>query len=428
MPIGLDERCLERLRQGLAEQNPEFKLRHGWNLDRASLLGLLELEKALPNNADLKASLEKFINETPLFDYVYGELSKELYDFEEFDSESKQSSLIENPKYSDVEALATRLISGFEGLPRRYRFTFKLNSELSAHFHGPEYKLTDSVRLIFPNPDFAEQFPLVSDIPGRDRWLHGGGLLGLAGPKEWNDKSLYLQVESHGFVGKWTSTTPEESAVSVLKSVLGTCLAIRALRQRYVYSPTTIKQRAYVHERLDNRWQLYDSIELDEALSNVLSELVLDDLDGTIDTEQKKRVFLINRLKLLERAWSDEAVNERILLAGKWLLDSYSGKNELLSFVQATVALEILLGDKAVSDLVGLGELLRNRCAYLVGKTHAQRNEILDDFKKIYDIRSKIVHRGKDRLKRNEKELLYTLRWLVSRVIQEELERIERDA
>ncbi|RUO34290.1 hypothetical protein CWE11_06075 [Aliidiomarina sanyensis] len=428
MPIGLDQRCLERLRGGLAEQIPEFKLHHGWSLDRSSLSGLFELEKALPNKMALKASLEMFINETPLFDYVYGELSKELHDFEEFDSESKQSSLIENPKYSDAEQLAARLISGFEELPRRYQFTFKLNSELSAHFHGHEYKLTDSVRLIRPNAEFTELFPLVSGIPGRDRWLHGGGLLGLVGPKELTGDSLYLQVESHGFVGKWTSTTPEESAVSVLKSVLGTCLAVRAFRQRYVYSPTTIKQRAYIHEWRDNRWRLYDSIELDESVSNIISELVLDDLDGTIDNDQKKRAFLTNRLKLLERAWSDEAINERILLAGKWLLDSYSGKNELLSFVQATVALEILLGEKTVSDLIGLGELLRNRCAYLVGKTHAQRNEILDDFKKIYEIRSKIVHRGKDRLKRHEKDLLYTLRWLVSRVIQEELERIERNA
>ena len=428
MPIGLDERCLERLRQGLAERIPEFRLRHGWNLDRASLSGLLELEKALPDKAEIKASLERYINETPLFDYVYGQLSKELHDFDEFDSESMPSKLIENARYSDVEGLATRLITEFEALPRSYQFTFKLNAELCSHFHGPEYQLTESIRLIRPSLAFAEQFPLESEILGRDRWVHGGSLLGRADPKEWNEQSLYLQVESHGFVGKWTSTTPEESAVSILKSVLGTCLAIRAFRHRHAYSPTSIKQRAYIHEQIDGRWQLYDSIELDEPLSNVLSEIILDDLNGSLDTDPKKVAFLINRLKLLEKAWSDEAVNERILLAGKWLLDSFSGKNELLSFVQATVALEILLGDKAASDLIGLGELLRNRCAYLVGRTHAQRNEILEDFKKIYEIRSKIVHRGKDRLKRHERELLYTLRWLVSRVIQEELERIERNA
>lgn len=428
MALGLHERCLERLRQGLIDQIPEFKLQNGWNLNRASLAGVLELEKSLPNNAELQATLERYVNETPLFDYVFGELSKELHDLDNFDAESESARLIDNPRYSDAEALAARLIDGFEALPRQYRFTFKLNPELCYHFLAPEHKLTDSIRFVRPGPEFAEEYPLTSGIPGRDRWLHGGGLLGLSGPKEWHEKSLYIQVDAAGFVGKWTSTTPEESAVSVVRSILGTCLAIRAFRLRWSYSPTTIKARAYIHESLDGRWQLYDSLELDEALSNVLSDLVLDDLEGALDTDTKKTGFLLNRLTLLQRAWSDEAVNQRILLAGKWLLDGYSGKNELLSFVQASVALEILLGDKAVSDLVGLGELLRNRCAYLVGKTHAQRQEILEDFKKIYDIRSRIVHRGKDRLRQNERELLYTLRWMVGRVIQEELERIERDA
>ena len=428
MPIGLHERCLDRLRQGLADLIPEFKLQNGWNLDRASLSGVLQLETSLPNNAELKATLERYVNETPLFDYVYGAISKELYDLEEFDSESHLIKLIQNPRYSDADALAARLIAGFEALPRQYRFTFQLNPKLCEHFRAQEHNLTDSIRLVRPSPEFAEQFPLSSGIPGRDRWLHGGGLLGLADQKEWNENSLYIQLELPGFVGKWTSTTPEESAVSVVKSILGTCLAIKAFRLRWSYSPTTIKKRAYIHEFIDDRWQLNDSMELDEALSSVLSDLVIDDINGTLDSDAKKSDFLLNRLMLLERAWSDEAVNERILLAGKWLLDSYSGKNELLSFVQATVALEILLGDKAVSDVVGLGELLRNRCAYLVGKTHAQRQEILEDFRKIYDIRSRIVHRGKDRLRQEERKLLNTLRWMVSRVIQEELERIERDA
>jgi hypothetical protein len=62
------------------------------------------------------------------------------------------------------------------------------------------------------------------------------------------------------------------------------------------------------------------------------------------------------------------------------------------------VAMEILLGDKAVSDLMGLGELLRNRCAYLIGDSQTQREEILDEFKKIYEVRCQIVHRGKSRL------------------------------
>ena len=34
------------------------------------------------------------------------------------------------------------------------------------------------------------------------------------------------------------------------------------------------------------------------------------------------------------------------MLSGQWLLDSHISKNKLLSFVQATIALEIILGEE----------------------------------------------------------------------------------
>ena len=112
----------------------------------------------------------------------------------------------------------------------------------------------------------------------------------------------------------------------------------------------------------------------------------------------------------------------RILLAAQWLFDSYGGTDEMLSFVQAAVVLEILLGDKAVSDVVGLGELLRNRCAYLISRSQVQREEILSEFPRIYAVRSKIVHEGKKRLNQEEWRLFSRLRWMFARVIQSEVQ------
>jgi Apea-like HEPN len=68
-----------------------------------------------------------------------------------------------------------------------------------------------------------------------------------------------------------------------------------------------------------------------------------------------------------------------------------------------------------------LNELLRNRCAYLVGKNQSQREEILTEFADIYKVRSEIVHRGKSRLSKQERQLFYRLRWLCGRAIQEEI-------
>jgi hypothetical protein len=90
------------------------------------------------------------------------------------------------------------------------------------------------------------------------------------------------------------------------------------------------------------------------------------------------------------------------------------------------VVLEILLGDKAASDEIGLGRLLGNRCAYLIGKTQEERATILSDFKQIYDVRSDIVHEGKSRLTHDELMLFNKLQWFCHRVIQKEIELLKK--
>jgi hypothetical protein len=111
----------------------------------------------------------------------------------------------------------------------------------------------------------------------------------------------------------------------------------------------------------------------------------------------------------------------RLRNCSQWHFDSMCGSNHLLRFVQATVAIEILLGDKATSDRVGLGDLLANRCAYSLAKDARERQTLLVDFKNIYDTRSRIVHRGKADLTKEETEQLWTLMWLARRLIQHEL-------
>ena len=83
-------------------------------------------------------------------------------------------------------------------------------------------------------------------------------------------------------------------------------------------------------------------------------------------------------------------------------------------------ALEILLGEHADTAKASLGEILGNRLAYLIGKNHRDRSEILNDFKKVYGVRSGILHHGKHRLRGQEKEYLGRTKTYCERAIQEE--------
>jgi hypothetical protein len=66
-----------------------------------------------------------------------------------------------------------------------------------------------------------------------------------------------------------------------------------------------------------------------------------------------------------------------LLLAAQWLFDSCTAEDEILAFVQAVVVLEILLGDETPSEEIGLGALLRNRCAYLIANKVEERARLI---------------------------------------------------
>lgn len=126
-------------------------------------------------------------------------------------------------------------------------------------------------------------------------------------------------------------------------------------------------------------------------------------------------------------AFSAGPTADQIVIASQWLFDSYATRDELLSFVQSMVVLEILLGDKKTSDAIGVGELIRNRFAYLIGTNQKERTELMDDFNKIYRVRSQIVHSGKHRLTLEERMLFSRLRWMCLRLITKELELLKAD-
>ena len=427
MALNIHPECRNSLIDTLAEALEKARVNNKSYLNRKSLYHLFKVEDVLPQRGKIKKDLEAYIGESPIFDFVYGKLSRDLNENETYNPDFPDQLLSDNPNYSDIRALSTSLVNELESLPWKYCFTFQLNSSIGQHATDELIPLTENIRAIKKGAELVTNFQLESGVEKRDRYLHGGGLLGLASPQSWSDDSLYIQIFTEGFVGKFVSTTPEVLAIDTFKSIVGILVALRLIKVRYSYSNSISKNRVYTH-RMKFIWEIKDSIELNDDISKTIINLEYDDLDGTLDTDLKKQVFLKQRLKLLAKALSHQESSEKICLAGRWLFESYCGNNELLSFVQTTVCLEILLGDKAVSDLMGLGELLRNRCAYLIGQNHAQREEVLNDFKKIYDIRSKIVHRGKSQLKMHERELFHKLQWMANRVIQEEIQLIKKNA
>lgn len=85
----------------------------------------------------------------------------------------------------------------------------------------------------------------------------------------------------------------------------------------------------------------------------------------------------------------------RLKTAAIWLLRSRMSAKGMDQVLETTIALEVLLGDRQLSDKVGLTRLMSNRCAYALAASTKDRDEIQEFFERFYGLRSKIVHTGR---------------------------------
>jgi hypothetical protein len=126
----------------------------------------------------------------------------------------------------------------------------------------------------------------------------------------------------------------------------------------------------------DGKWSWATTLNLGEDLSRALSTIRLADFIA-METGAKQNSMLAIIWAEMKSAFNGGKKADSILLAAQWFFNGSHGPDELLKYVQAMVVLEILLGDKRASDQMGLNELLRNRCAYLIGNSHEDRRRFM---------------------------------------------------
>jgi hypothetical protein len=283
--------------------------------------------------------------------------------------------------------------------------------------------------LVRASDEFEVLFPTRSDNPRRNQFLSGNSLLSMrsADDSSWIVGSTYLQIQVEGFAGHIGETMPLFNAEAALKAFCGLGMGLHLFKKSRVYRPVSPNVELLVHRQVDANWNIVRKFALSTSAAETFSDLVMENLGGEFPEEAQKE-WIASRMNLVTVLLSQAGAAERVILGAQWLFDSYGGRNELLSFIQAMVVLEILFGEAADRTEIGLGELLRNRCAYMIGVSNEQRTEILKDFAEIYKIRSQIVHRGKARLSAKERALFSRLQWLCRRAIQEEVKLFAGDS
>ena len=429
MPLGLHADCKSRLVDALSEALPHIELKNGMFVEELSAFILLyNPEKVLPIKGKIRDQLVNYIDERPLTEFVTTTLSSELRDAT-YISDGPNIKLAELEPYRDAKQVAERLVESLESLPRQYTLTLRLPKMLDTLVSPDKTKivLSPNIRIVRATSEFRQAFEFETVSDSLRTKLVGGSLLGALFDSnkkaEWEVDALYLQIGVTGYIGIYGGSNTYQDALRTLRSVFGLGTALRLFETKYEYTLAKPSASVIVHQqRADSSWEILESVELNDTLAATLNTLRLSKVNDWIDSQQKQDVWSERIFEEMRGVFRQEKKAESILLASEWYFDSSHGADELLRYVQSMIVLEIILGDKATSDLMGLNELLRNRCAYLIGKSQEERAELHETFKKIYDVRSQIVHRGKHRLTTDERWLLSRLRWIGLRVIQKEVD------
>ena len=150
-------------------------------------------------------------------------------------------------------------------------------------------------------------------------------------------------------------------------------------------------------------------------------------IDRPAETREEKTQALLESIKRIPKVmdcpatWPDA---DRIRSALEWGFESEENSNQTFAFIQACIGLEALLGDDDKDE--PLTTRLADRCAYLLGSSHKDRQGIRRLFKDMYDVRSKLVHGRTPKLGQSDALELHHARHLLGDVIDAEVTMLVR--
>lgn len=414
------DKCRPILLEKLAAGLSEVRVSNGSFPVRRSFEGVRQAQRSLPQNSAQVVELKQIVDEDFLSEFAFSELSRRL--MERGLPWSDQTVLLSSiAGFEDPHALGEEIIGSLEDLPARYRFSLRFRGELGSLFSlGVVFAVGDDAALVHSDSDLLKDLPTSTGSTGRDRAIFNWGLLQKS-PPPWD--GTYFVVDLEGHVGVFSDSEARRTADDRLKQFLGMALALGLLRRRHAYVSQPPELSFLVHRLTAEGAVLVDRHVLDRNVA-----IAFDDLElapkRDIDTNHFSTVAAY--LLLIAPAFEADKSAARVALAAQWFFDSETSDSPLLGFVQAMVCLEILYGDKAAAQKLGLNELLKNRCAYSIGNGAEDRAGILKSFDEIYDVRSRIVHTGHSRLTAKEREHFQTLRWYCRRAIYAETEMLTK--
>lgn len=271
-------------------------------------------------------------------------------------------------------------------------------------------------RVTLPLDPVLDDYSLDAGDANLNERIHRPGLLGFSGgPPSWPSDRAIFQVRSEGFIPMYGGRLVDD-ATDALKSFCGIGIALRLFKVDHKYEPAGALQHWYIH-KFGTHWAVEQKLSIAQEFAKALRSLA--PLREPIDDEVKN--WIVNAANGVRVVFDSGDRGRNLMLAGRWLFEGHTGHDDMLNFVQCIIVMEILLGDGSRTSEASLSAILSSRLAYAIAETRQERENIETEFRELYAVRGKIVHRGHSRLVGSERAHLRSLRDLCARLIRHEV-------
>ncbi len=416
--------------------------------DIKTILSNCKIDKGFPEfNEKASAVIEKYWDEVrkhkskwmgnnealiliyrQISDYLNERLKEKRFEF------SGDLKDIEGTK--GIKNLCVKIILFLDSIPREYFVFFELPA--SKGIVVKEISLADDIAFVerVKDDDFSE-------IKIQRR--RGMGLLGIYG-NSLKKERIYVRIRIEGYVGSLESITVKK-AFSKFKQVvlLGKYSNIlidvppKAGGLSEIFAPNSNITSEIIVWNADASEPSYNfntSRAVFDYISKIgINEDVLkpDNYELFFDKfENKDSPTPADKAKLLKKRFDnpvrlfntsdDDKNSEPIKTAIEWAFDSFTNDDQTFAFIQACIGIEAILGDKKSEG--DITKTLADRCAYLIGSNIIKRKQIKENFLKLYDDRSKLIHGRKAYLNKEELGKLRYAQYILRRIILKEISNI----
>lgn len=317
------------------------------------------------------------------------------------------------------EQLAASLVAELTALPRPYVYSFGMSRKFTAGYRAAELPPVRRERIILEGAwQSAEGSPpIVHSRPnGRGHQTGFWTLADITRPHEAvPEERVRLHIAADGFVTPHESAETSATARQTLRAFIGLGLSLKLLERDFVADSTDTF--APIHRRNGVLFELAHAIDLTGREAQAVRALRLPEPLVARDEIWKG----LDDLAVL----FSSAVGAHIKLAGKWLFDYFTESDSAMRVMHVAIATEVLLGSSGGED--GITKTLATRLAYLIAQTHSERKALEVEFKELYQMRSKVVHNGHQRLSRKEGRALRRFGELAGRVVATEMKLVLAD-